>query len=138
MQTDVQEYVQTLSELKKQIAQPQLKAAIVANKELIKIYWLIGKTIVDKKSSHGWGAQVIEKLAKDLQSAFPGMGGFSRANLFYMQSFYLSYEIVQQPVGQFGELPIFSISWGHNVLLITKLRDHGQRLWYAQKTVELE
>lgn len=57
-----------------------------------------------------------------LQNSFPGIAGFSRSNIFYMKSFYLAYEKVQQAVGQLEQLPIFQISWWHNVILITRVK----------------
>lgn len=130
------EYAQTLVSIKQQIQAAQVKAALTVNKELIKLYWYIGKTIAEKQEISGWGAGVIEQLAKDLQSAFPGMGGFSRANIFYMRAFYLAYIKVQQPVGQFDELPVAALPWGQNVTLITKLKQNKERLWYAKKAIE--
>ncbi len=132
----IKEYAKTLSDLKKQIQNTQIQVVVSANKELIKLYWSIGKTIVEKQLTSGWGSSVIEQLAKDLQNEFPGITGFSRSNIFYMRAFYIAYEIVQQPVGQFQELPIFSIPWGHNVILITKLKSNEERMWYAHNVIE--
>jgi len=130
------EYTQTLSYLKKQVIASQTKAILSANVELIKLYWIIGKTIVEKQKESSWGTGVIEKLAKDLQKAFPKMKGFSRANIFFMRAFYLAYQKVQQPARQLKELPIFHIPWWHNVILITKIKNAEQRLWYAQKAID--
>lgn len=130
------EYAQVLGDIKKQVQTAQIKAALAANKELIKLYWSIGKIIAEKQEISGWGSSVIERLAKDIQNSFPGLGGFSRANIFNMRAFYLAYEKVQQAVGQLDELPIFHIPWGHNVVLITKLKTIEQRIWYAQKAIE--
>lgn len=129
-------YVSFLEQLKKKIQQTQLKAALAVNSELIRLYWEIGKSIVEKQEQEGWGTQVIEKLCKDLQNAFPGMQGFSRANIFKMRAFYLSYTKVSQPVRQIDMLPIAQIPWGHNVLLITKLKILEERLWYAEQTIQ--
>jgi hypothetical protein len=87
---------------------------------------------------------VIDRLGKDLQAAFPGVGGFSRTNVYRMRAFYLAYReaqaIVPQAVGQPdpGSVPppLADIPWGHNVLLIEKLKDPAERLWYAHKTLE--
>ena len=130
------EYASTLAELKKRIQECQVRAITAANKELINLYWMVGKIIVERQANSGWGTNVIEKLAKDLQNEFPGIEGFSRANIFYMRAFYLAYEKVQQAVGQFESLPISQIPWGHNVALFTKLKNHKERLWYASKTIE--
>src|SRR5688572_25483108 len=107
-------YTSFLEQLKKKIQQTQLKATLAVNSELIRLYWEIGKSIVEKQEQEGWGSQVIEKLCKDLQNAFPGMQGFSRANIFKIRAFYLAYAKVSQPVRQFDTLPIAQIPWGHN------------------------
>ncbi len=129
------EYALTLAEIKKRVREAQVKAVLSANKELIELYWFIGETIAERQQVSGWGSNIIEKLAEDLQNEFPGLGGFSRANVFRMQAFYRAYEKVAQAVRQIGELPIFNIPWGHNVVLLQKLKDNTQRLWYAQKAI---
>nr|WP_269474224.1 PDDEXK nuclease domain-containing protein [Candidatus Protochlamydia amoebophila] len=78
----------------------------------------------------------MEKLAKDLQGVFPGIEGFSRANIFRMKAFFSAYEKVAQAVRQFESLPIFYIPWGHNILLLQKLKNNDERLWYASKSIE--
>jgi predicted nuclease of restriction endonuclease-like (RecB) superfamily len=130
------EYAQTWLDIKKQIQQAQIKATLSANKELIKLYWQIGKTITEKQEVSGWGSNVVERLANDLQKEFPGLGGFSRANIFNMRAFYVAYEKVQQVARQFDELPFFHIPWWHNVVLLSKLKNNEERLWYAQKAIE--
>ena len=130
------EYAQTLLYLKEQVQQAQIKATLSANKELIKLYWQIGKTIVEKQEINGWGSNIVERLANDMQKGFPGMGGFSRANIFRMQAFYAAYEKVAQAVRLFEDLPIFKIPWGHNIRLLQKLKTNEERLWYAQKAIE--
>jgi predicted nuclease of restriction endonuclease-like (RecB) superfamily len=130
------EYTATLVALKKQIREAQIKAALAANKELIMLYWQIGKTIAEKQKESGWGSSVIERLANDLQKEFPGIGGFSRRNIFRMQAFYLAYQEMPQLVAQFERLSIFNIPWGHNAIILEKLKDTRERLWYAQKTIE--
>lgn len=74
---------------------------------------------------------MIERLAHDLRTAFPDMKGFSRANLMYMRAFAEAWpdaEIVQQAVGQ--------LPWGHNVVLLSKIKAPEVRMWYAQKAIE--
>lgn len=130
------DYKKFITSLKTKIRSAQIKGAIAVNKELIKLYWDLGKDIVEKQELEGWGSKVLEKVAKDLQNEFPGVEGFSRSNIFYIRSFYVAYAKVQQLVGQFEALPIFSIPWGHNVLLIQKIKDTNERLWYASKVIE--
>ena len=79
---------------------------------------------------------MIERLANDLQKEFPGMSGFSRANIFRMQAFYTAYEKVAQVARQIEELLIFNIPWFHNVIIVHRLKNTAERLWYAQKAIE--
>ena len=111
---ELQEYAKILSKIKKYIQQAQTKALLSVNNELLKMYWNIGKIISIQQKNTGWGSQTIEILARDIQSYFPGVTGFSRSNIFRMQAFYTSYEIVAQAVRQLEKLPIFNIPWGHN------------------------
>jgi predicted nuclease of restriction endonuclease-like (RecB) superfamily len=108
--SDILGYDDLLLELKTKISNAQLRAALAVNKELTLLYWQIGRDILQRQQQQGWGAKVINRLAADLQKAFPEMKGFSRTNLMYMRAFAEAYpeeQIVQQLVGQ--------IPWGHNV-----------------------
>ncbi|MBU2759356.1 PDDEXK nuclease domain-containing protein [Acidithiobacillus sulfurivorans] len=120
-----------LSELKTRIHQAQQRATLAVNRELVLLYWQIGRDILHRQAEQGWGAKVIEQLAHDLRNAFPEMKGFSRANLMYMRAFAEAWpdeQIVQQAVGQ--------LPWGHNLVLLTRLKQPEQRLAYAQATIE--
>ncbi|HIJ95956.1 MAG TPA: DUF1016 domain-containing protein [Desulfuromonadales bacterium] len=124
-------YDDFLLDLKSRIRTAQTRAALAVNRELILLYWQIGRDILTRQKDEGWGAKVIERLANDLRKEFPDMKGFSRANLMYMRSFAESWEdeqFVQQLVGQ--------IPWGHNIALITKLKNSTEREWYIHKTIE--
>lgn len=124
-------YGDWLTELKKRIHTARQKATLAVNHELVFLYWQIGRDILARQAKQGWGAKVIERLAHDLRTAFPEMKGFSRTNLLYMRSFAEAWpdeHIVQQAVGQ--------LPWGHNLVLITKLKNAEERLTYAQKTLE--
>ncbi|MDX8430538.1 MAG: PDDEXK nuclease domain-containing protein [Candidatus Algichlamydia australiensis] len=129
-------YKQLLQEIKQKVRSSQIKAALSVNRELIQLYWEIGSALSQKQKEEGWGAKALEKLSKDLKSAFPDMKGFSRTNLFRMSAFYRAYEIVPQAVGLFQKHIIFSIPWGHNILLIEKINSHEERIWYIKKTIE--
>jgi len=125
-----EDYQPWLSDLKARIQQAQQRATLSVNHELVLLYWQIGSDICQRQADQGWGSKVIERLSNDLRVAFPEMKGFSRANLMYMQSFAKNWshdDIVQQVVGQ--------LPWGHNVVLLTKLKDRNLRLAYAQRTV---
>lgn len=130
-------YVLVLNDIKSRIRESQLRAALAANQELIKLYWWIGREIAARQSSEKWGSQIIERLCKDLQNSFPGLRGFSRSNIFYMRSFYSSYEIVQKASGQLDFPPDFclNIPWWHNIVLMEKVKNLVEREWYARQAV---
>jgi len=124
-------YDEFLRSLKDRIRTAQVRAALAVNKELVLLYWQIGKEILERQEQEGWGAKVITRLAKDLKAEFSDMKGFSRTNLLYMRSFANAYpdeSIVQQLVGQ--------IPWGHNVRILDGVKDYDERLWYIQQTIE--
>lgn len=129
-------YITVLSEIKNRVKEAQIKAALSANKELLKLYWDIGQMISLQQRENGWGSNAIEQLAEDLQKAFPGITGFSRRNIFRMQAFFIAYELVPQPVALITDLPVFDIPWGHNAILLEKIKNSDERLWYAQKAIE--
>lgn len=124
-------YQDFLNSLKERIRKAQIKAALSVNRELILLYWQIGQEILTRQQQQGWGAKVIERLAKDLPSTFPDMKGFSSRNLKYMRAFAEAYpeeQIVQQLVAQ--------IPWGHNVRILDAIKEPTERLWYIQQTIE--
>lgn len=125
------DYEALLQSLKERIRTVQVRAALAVNRELVMLYWQIGREILSRQQQQGWGAQVIDKLAKDLQQEFPQIKGFSPRNLKYMRAFADAYPdelIVQQAAAQ--------IPWFHNCVLLDKVKAPQERLWYAQKTVE--
>jgi predicted nuclease of restriction endonuclease-like (RecB) superfamily len=124
-------YADWLAELKTRIHGAQQRAALAVNRELVRLYWQIGRDILERQRREGWGAKVIDRLAHDLRTAFPDMKGFSRANLMYMRAFAEAWPetaIVQQAVGQ--------LPWGHNLVLLSKLKTPDARLGYAQRAVD--
>ncbi len=123
-------YADWLAELKTRIHSAQQRATLAVNRELVLLYWQIGRDILTRQAEQGWGAKVIERLAEDLRAAFPEVKGFSRANLMYMRAFAEAWpdaEIVQQAVGQ--------LPWGHNLVLLTRLKNAEQRLAYARSAI---
>jgi predicted nuclease of restriction endonuclease-like (RecB) superfamily len=136
LETSVKEYVSIFKDIKKRVQQAQVKAAFSVNKELLMLYWEIGRIVVEMQQKQRWGTRFIEQLANDLKNEFPGVAGFSRSNIFRMQAFYKAYEKVSEAPRQLSQLPIFDIPWWHNVILLTKLEDNNERLWYAVKTIQ--
>jgi predicted nuclease of restriction endonuclease-like (RecB) superfamily len=193
------DYAVWLTALKERVRTTQLRAATRVNRELILLYWDIGRSIAEAQCDRGYGKQVVEQLAADLQAEFPGLAGFSPLNVWRMRAFYEAYaggprilsqavtelasatevaqpvrqspgqklsqpvtesarvvvqqpaaplgisflpagiSIVQQAVGQLDAgppEPLASLPWGHNILLLHKLKSRSDRLWYAQAAVE--
>ena len=124
-------YSQLLTDIKNRVRNSQIKATRAINNELILLYWHIGKSILDKQTKHGWGAKVVDQLSQDLQKDFPGMKGFSPRNLKYMRALAEKY-----PNEQFVQQAVAQIPWGHNVILLDKVKDEKQREWYIKKAIE--
>ena len=80
-----------LEDIKARIRTAQVKASLSVDREMIALYWSIGRDIVQRQREEGWGKAVVERLAADLQSAFPGIAGFSSSNIGRMKAFYLAW-----------------------------------------------
>lgn len=78
------DYAVLLDQLKQEVRGAQLRAHRHVNTELLRLYWRIGKAILDRQDAEGWGAKVIDQLALDLRAEFPDMTGLSRSNLKYI------------------------------------------------------
>jgi predicted nuclease of restriction endonuclease-like (RecB) superfamily len=163
---DKKTYTQWLKTIKEQVRSSQLKATIAVNTELIQFYWELGKSIAEKQKIYNWGASIIDQLAIDLKKEFPDVEGFSRTNLYYIKQFYEFYSqgaIIQQTVGQLVKTPINKrnqknlivpqavgqlqntsivpqavgqIPWGHHRLIIDKIKDYKQALFYLHQTIQ--
>jgi len=126
-----QGYREFLHGLKLRIQQAQLKATLAVNRELILLYWQIGRDILERQERAGWGARIVERLAQDLHREFPDVRGFSPRNFKYMRAFAEAWPdeaIVQQLVAQ--------LPWGHNVRLLDKVQDPAERAWYVEQAIQ--
>lgn len=121
-------YDQLLRDIKERIRNAQVRAAVSVNRELILLYWEIGREILERQAREKWGARVIDRLAADLRAAFPDQQGFSSRNLNYMRKFaqtWTDITIVQQLVAQ--------LPWGHQVVLLDRIAEPGERVWYLRQ-----
>ncbi len=121
------EYPAILESISNKIKAAQIRALRTINQELIEVYRDIGKTIYEQQQIAGWGSSVVELLAKDLQSSFPGMRGFSARNLWNMRDFHLSYVDNTKLQAMTAE-----ISWTHNVIILEKCKDPLEREFYIR------
>lgn len=69
--SETQEYSRFLSEIKSRIRSAQYEAMKAVNKEMIALYWELGKRIYEQQNLLGWGRSVVENLSKDIQKEFP-------------------------------------------------------------------
>ena len=81
-------YLQTVINLKEEILKSRYTIAKVANRELLVLYYKVGKTISEKAKADKWGSKTIQKLSVDLQNELKGLRGFSFSNLKNMRLFY--------------------------------------------------
>lgn len=123
------EYKTFFKEIKERIYKARYDALKAVNKELINLYWDIGKSIVAKQEKLGWGKAIVETLAKDLQKEFPGIQGFSVQNLWNMRQFYSAYKDNSKLQPLVGE-----ISWTKNVIIMQRCKDDIQREFYIKIT----
>ena len=124
-------YADWLSELKTRIHSAQQRATLAVNRELVLLYWQIGRDILARQAHQGWGAKVIERLAQDLRAAFPDMKGFSPRNLKYMRAFAEAW-----PDAEFVQAVLAQLPWYHQLALLDKLPSEGARRWYAARAIE--
>lgn len=140
-------YQDFIIEIKNQILQSQSKAALAVNKELILLYWNIGKMIFENQSLFEGRNNFIEQLSKDIKSEFPLISGFSRSNLFNIRKFYNFYSTVsvQQPVGlkelnpiqqPVGLNDLHLIPWGHHVVILEKTKTIEEAQFYIEETIK--
>ena len=120
-------YVSVFENIKEQIRMAQHKALLNANREMIYLYWNIGK-IIDANSE--WGNKFVDNLSKDIRREFPSSKGFSTRNLKSMVRFYREYQEVE-----FVQTVSAQIPWSHN-LEILRVKSKEERLWYIEKTIE--
>jgi len=128
MLINTKNYIQIVSNVKQEILLAQQRIINGANRELVALYWKVGKIINEQKS---WGDKFIENLAHDIKTSFPSLRVFSVRNLKYMSKFakiYAGSEKVQQV--------LHNLPWRHNIALMDKLDNQAQREWYAVQSLK--
>ena len=158
MSKEIEIYGKLLHDIKIRVRTAQIKATLSANAEMIAMYFDIGAMINQQQQQHGWGAKIIHKLAKDIKNELPEEKGFSERNLKFMVQFYNEYKtpnlkgkqpvsqlenndtslIPKQPVSEIEPITkqlVSQIPWGHNILLMQKIKNQNTRLQYIQQTI---
>lgn len=124
-----QGYPYLLTEIKERIRSAQYEALKTVNKELVGLYWDIGRMILERQDVEGWGKAVVERLSTDLRQEFPGVKGFSVQNLWYMRQFYAEYHGNKKLQPLVGE-----IAWAHNLVIMSKCKEALEREFYIRMT----
>jgi predicted nuclease of restriction endonuclease-like (RecB) superfamily len=123
------DYRQFLIEIKERIRVAQYEALKAVNKEMIQLYWDIGRRLSEKQKELGWGKSVVKTLSVDLQKEFPGIQGFGARNIWYMQQFYNEYQ-----GNEFLQPLVAEISWSKHLVIMTKCKDVQERQFYILST----
>ncbi len=127
-----EEYHKFIQEIKQRIKSSQIKAALSVNQELLHLYWEIAQRVVEKQKQTLWGDGFIEKMSKDLKAEFPTLKGFSKRNIELMRQWYIFWKDTDSIAKQLAT----QIPWWHNIIIITKIKNHQIALYYIQKTIE--
>lgn len=122
---DNKNYLDFFINVKERIRKSQYNALKAVNKELIQLYYDIGKLIIEKQDKLGWGKSVVEKLSEDIRKEYPGIQGFSVSNIWNMRMFYSEIQINTNLQPLVGE-----ISWTKNIIILTKCKDRQEREFY--------
>jgi len=123
------DYGRLLADIKERVRAAQYEALHAVNKELVALYWDIGRMIVERQAGKAWGMSVVQKLALDLQAEFPGIAGFSAQNLWYMRQFFVEYHTEKRLQPLVGE-----ISWAKHLVVMAKCKDSLEREFYIRMT----
>ena len=122
-------YHALLIEIKERIRSAQYAALRAVNLELLSLYWDMGRLIDQRQKGETWGRSVVENLAKDLRAEFPGVGGFSAANLWRIKQFYEAYAKNEKLAPLVRE-----ISWTKNLVILERCKDSAERQFYLERT----
>jgi len=134
------DYLQWVKELGSRYRRSQIKAAVKVNEEMLRFYWELGRDIVERNAENKYGSSFYTSLSTDLKSEIPSATGLSERNLRYIKRFYLLYNEffvnLQQVAANFDTCPqfmkkyleeLFSIPWGHHMLLIDKCKGNPKK-----------
>lgn len=93
-------YNKAVQQIKSAILQSQLEAAKVVNRQMLALYYGIGKYVSDNTRTGAWGTGAIEAISEQLRRELPGLRGFGVSNIKNMRQFYELWKDVlnRQPV----------------------------------------
>ena len=126
-----EDYASLLAEVKERVRAAQYDALKAVNKELVALYWDIGRMVTERQAAGAHGTAVVKRLAADLQAEFPGIIGFSWRNLFYMSEFFTAYR--DKPKLQ----PLVAIiGWTQNLVILQRCKEPLEREFYLRMTAK--
>jgi predicted nuclease of restriction endonuclease-like (RecB) superfamily len=131
-QIDKSDFVLWIKELKSKIHEAKRKVAFSVNTQLLELYWEIGKDISFKRENSDWGSNFIVAIEVELRREFPEMKGFSRRNLYAILQWYTFYSAKYQ----FVPHTVAQIPWGHNRLIISKIKSVEEAEFYCKATIK--
>lgn len=139
-------YIQLLESAKQRIKQSQHQVAMYVNSELLFTYWNIGYALNQERDRQGWGAKVVDQLAKDLKTSFPQMKGLSKRNLQYMMRFATEWDmdgLVQPAVEQLDDKATKGLESGQDSIvppLVAQIQstDNEGEIFVQQPVAQLE
>ncbi len=134
--TNNKEFEKWIVDVKKLVKQSQLKATVRVNAEMLKMYWEIGKRIEEQHADAIWGNGFYKEMSRELKKSFPNTEGFSVTNLKYMKKFYMFYSGLNRQQSVDDLEMIYSIPWGHHIMIFTKCKDVKEAIFYVNKTLE--
>jgi len=123
------QYLSFRDDIMKRIRSAQYEAMRAVNREMISLYWDIGRQITERQKELGWGKSVVENLSRDIQKEFPGIQGFGVRNIWNMARFYSEYQsnIILQPL-------VAEISWTKHICIMERCKDTQERRFYILAT----
>jgi predicted nuclease of restriction endonuclease-like (RecB) superfamily len=126
------EYRTFIQAIKQRIQSSQIKAAIAVNQELLRLYWDLAEQIVEKQREAAWGDGFLAQISQDLKAEFPDMKGFSVRNLKYMRQWFHFWSVGSA----IGQQLVAQIPWGHNLVIVSKIKNTDEAMFYVQKTIQ--
>ena len=95
------------------------------NRELITMYWEVGKYVSNKVKHSGWGKSIVADFALFIQIERPDIKGFSASNIWRMRQFYETY-CENEKLSTLSR----EISWTHNLLIMSRTKNDEAREFY--------
>lgn len=116
------------SDLVALIQERRVKVTRLVNRELIDLYWEIGKYLDERIETSGWGKGTVRQLSDVLLRHESGLRGFSSSNLWRMRQFYRTWRAAPNEVATLlRELP-----WSAHVDLLGRCATDAEREFYLR------